>query len=615
MKKAVHSFRENIILTLGIVMFILLFLISFLIYNGFQNNQFKYLESQNQTALVLWQSQKVQTELARVEGQLKAISDMVSASGTYPENDWFQDYLSRLDVNNQYRMEYRPYRIMEQELESGLLSDDAAESYRRLMRGQQVISDIHFYPEYEDYYFVIEEPVVNFGKTIGSIRCMVPAAGLMQQETVDPFPSPIGQYIVDERGDVCYSKGFMDLTGKNMVEGLRAKGVSEGDLEQVRKVIQSDRNAAVFLGGVNGAYIMTCASLNYRGWSLVQFVQDGNMKAVSSSLLHGTIFLVILFVGLTGCSAYMIYTMIGRKNLKLEYQTANYESLARVLDAILFEYQPKTGRMTLSTNAEELLDITSCDIANIRSIPFKAVHDEDMNAFYRLLENAEADKMEIRLRARTGEWLWYECQVQPTIPGQQTEVLAGRIININSRKMRELQLEKKSTADALTGLMNRTAVRSSVEEIWNISPCGFLFMFDVDNFKNVNDSKGHVAGDHILCQIAETLKNSFRGRDPVGRFGGDEFIAYMADCCSREQAEAKAEFIISRLAELSDKENMQVSVSIGISAAPEDGDTFDDLLKKADTALYRAKQQGKTCYCFYSEEEQVKAAEGNQTDE
>lgn len=95
MKKAVHSFRENIILTLGIVMFILLFLISFLIYNGFQNNQFKYLESQNQTALVLWQSQKVQTELARVEGQLKAISDMVSASGTYPENDWFQDYLSR----------------------------------------------------------------------------------------------------------------------------------------------------------------------------------------------------------------------------------------------------------------------------------------------------------------------------------------------------------------------------------------------------------------------------------------------------------------------------------------------------------------------------------------
>lgn len=615
MKKAVHSFRENVWLTLGMGLFGVLVLLAFVAYSGFQNQQFEYMESQNQTALVLWQSQKVQTELARIEGQLRAISDMIAASGAAPENEWFQTYLSQLDVNDQYHVEYRSHWRMEQEMENGTAPQEIINGYSQLLNGKQVISDIQFYQEFSDYYFMIEEPVENFGKTIGSIRCMIPASSLVQQDAADPFPCPEGQYIVDSRGKVYYSSGPMDLTGQNLLDGLTHVSVPSQDLEAVSQALESGRNAAVFLKEKDGTYIMTCASLNYRGWNLVQFVPNGHLRSISKNLLRGTILLGFVFVVMTGGAAYMVYDMIGRKNLHLEYERANYQSLARVLNAVLFEYCPKTGKMSLSLNAAELLDISDCEIEDIRKQPFEAVFPDDMDDFYRLLENDETGVMEIRLRTKNGEWMWYECQVQPTLPGDQSGILTGRIININSRKMRELRLEKESTADPLTGLMNRTAVRSAVERIWKMSPKGFLFMFDIDDFKGINDTKGHMAGDHVLCGVAEVLKRSFRGHDPVGRFGGDEFLAYMADCDSREQAASKAEFILGKLSELSEKEQIRVSLSIGIAAAPKDGGEFDVLYKKADAALYQAKQQGKTCYSFYSQEGQLRIAEGNQTDE
>ena len=482
MSRAVHSFRENFFLALGISLFGVLVLLSFGVYSGFQNEQFEYMESQNQTALVLWQSQRVQTELARIEGQLRAISDMIAASGAAPENEWFQKYLSQMDVDDRYHVEYRSHWLMEQEMETGTVPEEVVDSYLRLMNGEQVISDIRFYQEFGDYYFLVEEPVVNFGKTIGSIRCMIPASSLVQQDAAEPFPFPEGQYIVGRNGMVYYSSGFVDLTGLDLVNGLADEKISAQNLEKVRQAVESDENAAVFLNGKKGAYIMTCASLNYRGWNLVQFVQNGHLRAISESLMRGTIFLGVVFVVMTGGAAYMVYNMIGRKNLRLEYERANYQSLARVLNAILFEYMPKTGKMSLSLNAKELLDISSCEIENIGMQPFEAVFPEDMENFYQLLKDAKTGMMEIRLRSRDGEWLWYECQVQPTLPGGQTDILAGRIININNRKIRELQLERESTADPLTGLMNRTAARMALEQIWNVSQNGFLFVFDIDDF-------------------------------------------------------------------------------------------------------------------------------------
>lgn len=617
MKRTAHSFGENFALALGSIIFLALFLLSFLVYSGYQNRQFEYMEKENQTAQILWQSQRIQTDLARIEGQLRAISDMVAASGFAPENDWFHNYLANFNVDHRYRLEYRSRRMLDQEMDSGTLSDDMRESHKRLMNGEQSISNIFYFSELEAYYFVIEEPVSMFGKVVGILRCMVPASSLVQQDASSSFLFPESQYIVDGDGKVLYSSGQWDMTGMDLLETLKTEQIRQENLDLVGAALQGAENAAVPLEGEAGDYMLTCASLDYRGWSLVQLVKNGNLKAVSGNLMKGTVFLGVLFVVMTGCAAYMVYGIIGKKNLRLEYEKANYESLARVLDTIIFEYVPKTGRLSLSANSSQLLDLEQCEIGDVRKAPLSVVHPEDLEAFLGLLDEPEPGVMEIRLRSKSGEWLWYECQVQPTMPtapGRPAEIFAGRIISINKRKLRELQLVKESTADPLTGLMNRAAARDAIERILEMTPNGFLFMVDIDNFKEVNDTKGHMEGDTVLCSVAETLRNSFRGHDPVGRFGGDEFVAYMADCDIREQAWAKAEFITRKLSELSEGIQVQVSVSIGIAASPRDGGDFPTLLKKADEALYKAKQKGKNCYCFFGEDGQQEMAGGMETD-
>jgi diguanylate cyclase (GGDEF)-like protein len=161
------------------------------------------------------------------------------------------------------------------------------------------------------------------------------------------------------------------------------------------------------------------------------------------------------------------------------------------------------------------------------------------------------------------------------------------------------QLEVAATTDFKTGLLNAAAWQElSQRELLRAqrerAPCAVLLM-DLDHFKRVNDTAGHLAGDAALKAIGEALKRELRGYDAVARFGGEEFVVFLDDI-GLEEACQVAERILSRIRGLvisGPRERISLTASIGLAAYPQHGEVITQLIEQADNALYAAKRAGR----------------------
>jgi len=179
----------------------------------------------------------------------------------------------------------------------------------------------------------------------------------------------------------------------------------------------------------------------------------------------------------------------------------------------------------------------------------------------------------------------------------------SRQIALTNRRVLEL-----AQTDILTGLPSRASFLEQLEEVNSCergrSGAFSILMLDLDRFKNVNDSLGHAAGDALLRQVAHRLKSTLRGTDVLARFGGDEFAVVQAECDDQRAGSIDLATRISKLiAEpfLLPGHRVEIGTSIGIAMAPEHGSDQEQLLKKADLAMYRSKSAGRNRYTVYDE--------------
>jgi len=182
--------------------------------------------------------------------------------------------------------------------------------------------------------------------------------------------------------------------------------------------------------------------------------------------------------------------------------------------------------------------------------------------------------------------------------------------DISERKVSEQQLEHLAHYDALTELPNRRLTQLRVEHALERSRrhqyrIAILFI-DLDGFKTVNDSLGHPAGDELLRIVARRLRSCLRTEDTLGRLGGDEFLVVLESLDEASSAATVARHLLDAVAEpirLGSGAEAYVTASIGISVRPEDGsDSAVEMLRDADAAMYRAKKDGRNCYCFFTPE-------------
>ncbi|KPI46762.1 diguanylate cyclase [Clostridioides difficile] len=176
-------------------------------------------------------------------------------------------------------------------------------------------------------------------------------------------------------------------------------------------------------------------------------------------------------------------------------------------------------------------------------------------------------------------------------------------LDITKERKQIEKLQHISEKDALTGIYNRAETERQIKKYFeeNLNAMGAMFMIDTDNFKQINDTEGHMIGDMVLTEMASGMRKIMRDSDIVGRIGGDEFTIFMKNISSVQDAEKKAEELLYMFSHLFQKEKsaLKVTCSIGIAIYPKDGRTFKEMYTKADKALYKAKSLGKNNYVIY----------------
>lgn len=236
------------------------------------------------------------------------------------------------------------------------------------------------------------------------------------------------------------------------------------------------------------------------------------------------------------------------------------------------------------------------------------IHPEDHQVLITLHDSVKQGKLystsEFRIRKEESGYTWYRIHVITQYDSKDMPAKAvGMIFCINDEMEVMEQLRARAERDVLTGLYNREETEGRIKGHLQGKPsqCCALLMIDTDNFKQINDSQGHMLGDVVLSELAASMKNRMRESDIVGRVGGDEFIIFMKDISSREAARNKTEELLKGFSHLFQNEKMaiQITCSIGIAVYPEDGNEFKTLYRHADQALYQAKTQGKNQFVMY----------------
>jgi diguanylate cyclase (GGDEF)-like protein/PAS domain S-box-containing protein len=280
--------------------------------------------------------------------------------------------------------------------------------------------------------------------------------------------------------------------------------------------------------------------------------------------------------------------------------------------------QDSEGLITMSNRYAESL--TGYTAGQLRGAPYLNLiepgHDA-AQARRALAEVVSGRREHLRHEAKlicregsTREIAWYHSQLRS--PGESSVTVLSAGLDVTDRRAAESRLSWLADHDALTGLYNRRRfqeeLRRALEVAQRYRHAGALLYLDLDQFKDVNDSSGHQAGDMLLAGVARTLTRVLRSVDTVGRLGGDEFGILIRETDARSAVET-AKKVLRELAtlELAEPAGLhRVSASVGIARFPSHGRNVRDLLANADLAMYQAKEAGRGRWHLFSNEGEMR---------
>jgi len=295
---------------------------------------------------------------------------------------------------------------------------------------------------------------------------------------------------------------------------------------------------------------------------------------------------------------------------ELQLLMERYQIIIRQINDVIFEWDPDRDTMTYSSNWKEKFGHEPITESITTNIPKAShVHPEDIEELTHLMKDMRNGKsyevIEVRIADARGRYRWCKIRAAAQTDSQGRLLKAiGVLSDIDAEKRASQELQEKAERDSLTGLYNRLTSQQRIESYLKQkepNENSAMFIIDVDNFKQINDSYGHSFGDVVLQQVSSELQKLFRSGDIVARIGGDEFLIFMKDVREKEIVRARADKILQSFEHIlwQNVRELHPSCSIGISFCPDDGSIFEDLFRRSDLALYNAKAQGKNRYKLY----------------
>jgi diguanylate cyclase (GGDEF)-like protein/PAS domain S-box-containing protein len=307
------------------------------------------------------------------------------------------------------------------------------------------------------------------------------------------------------------------------------------------------------------------------------------------------------------------------------------EEKGEIIGLLLREFEQSISDWIWGTDADGVINRASAGFTAATGVPEEALMGADFVHFLRCL-TPPGDPMFTHLErdivARQtfqdvnllvladGKECWWSLTGKPAFDVEGNYLgYIGTGSDITERKMAERRITMLAHHDSMTGLLNRTKftehLNSCVARLERYGTPFAVMFLDLDHFKSVNDSRGHMAGDRLLVQVAKRLGEVMRDTDLAARLGGDEFALILPSECEEHDVTALAERVIATIKEpySIDDEQVVIGVSVGIAMAPLNGTRPDQILRNADLALYRAKADGRSVYRLFESEMDSEARE------
>lgn len=304
-----------------------------------------------------------------------------------------------------------------------------------------------------------------------------------------------------------------------------------------------------------------------------------------------------------------------RKQLEIssQQQVQHYQTLLSDINVVVFQTDPTGNWSYLNPTWSRLTGFSTAE--SLGKPVWEFIHPDDQQGLQEALQNlvdqtSEEYHHELRYRTQSGEDCWLAVHHQ-SLRSEDGKCIGttGTLIDITERKQLEQELLHDALHDGLTHLPNRMLFTDRLAQACHSfqrhpDELFAVLFLDLDRFKIINDTLGHLVGDQLLIAVAERLKACLRPEDTVARLGGDEFTLLLPNIDRVEDATHICDRILQTLSTPFALNNTEVfiSTSIGIAVSGDPDHQPDDLLRHADIALYRAKASGKGCYAVFTPE-------------
>jgi len=367
--------------------------------------------------------------------------------------------------------------------------------------------------------------------------------------------------------------------------------------------------AGLSVGALGLVVIPACAT----AWMVSFTLGVGGAMLLSRHTVPGQHLLSIVFI--MGVSNFGVLT-VARWAFHQLKTNADVGSQSESASLLLQEYEQRGVGWLWAIDAENRVTYISSRMSMMLGKPASQLLGSSLPSLLGghaelgkvLLEQKPFNSLEMELSTARGP-RWISMAGDPIIDtAGRFEGYRGVGSDITEIRQTQERLTHLANVDVLSGLPNRGRVRQLLGESLRAAttgnvPCAIMFL-DLDGFKPVNDTFGHPKGDAVLRAVAKRLMDQVGQDGHVGRMGGDEFAIVLTDAQSRRKIEQLADRIIATIKEpyLIDQTEIRIGVSIGCAFGPIDGATVDDLILKADLALYQAKDAGKGCARYFSSE-------------
>lgn len=304
-----------------------------------------------------------------------------------------------------------------------------------------------------------------------------------------------------------------------------------------------------------------------------------------------------------------------RKQKRANEEQRLYEAL--IADAmLLYEFNLSTGRISKERKGfgkKYGTELTEDYSESLHRLAEKWIHSEDQLSFCSVFDRDRVMRSfnkgerlivhEYRRCTDKGEYLWVRCSFH-LFEDPETEEVRGYayVQDIHEEKSKEISLKYNAEHDIMTGFFNKTTAEERIRAYLNSSEGQFgrhaFYIIDIDYFKYVNDTFGHLFGDKVIREMADSIRSIFRESDIMGRLGGDEFCVFMRNVESWGIIENRAKELCERISRsyIRGGKSSSVSASVGVAVYAEHGHSFSELFEHADRALYIAKEKGRNRY-------------------